>query len=177
MARKRRGKKFAKRYIRGPIEHTQIIPILFTTKVVDTEIFNELVGERTLVSSIVCTYTLTAVTPVTGLGPMVVGVAHSDYSAAEIEVYLENAGAWNEGNMISKEISTRKIRRIGAFDVADDAVDGISLNDGKPIKTRLNWILLANQSLRSWTYNGGLVSFATSTPTLTMSGHANLWPQ
>ncbi len=165
------------RYIRGAIEHTQVISVAFTTKDVQSAIFGETVNERTLISSIDATYTLTAVTPVIGQGPIVCGVAHSDYSTAEIEEWLENTAGWNEGDMIGQEIQKRKIRQIGAFDVADDAVDGFSLNDGKAIKTKLNWMLLQGQTLRSWAYNGGLVSFVTTTPTLTIIGHANLFPQ
>lgn len=163
------------RYIRGSIEHTQVVSVPLATKVAASAVFDEDVNERTLVSSVVATYTLTAVTPVIGQGPMICGLAHSDYTTGEIEAYLENDGSWNEGDLVAKEISGRKIRRVGAFDVADDQVDGFTLNDGKPIKTKLNWILLQGQSLESWVYNAGLVSFITTTPTLTINGHANLW--
>ncbi len=165
------------RYIHGSVQHTQIVSVPFVTLDVASQIFGEVVNERTLVSSIEATYTLTAVTPATGLGPMICGVSHSDYTAAEIEQWLENATSWNEGNMAAQEVSGRKIRRIGAFAVADDAADGVTLNDGKPIKTKLNWILTQGQSLNSWCYNAGLISFVTSTPTLTIIGHANLFPQ
>ncbi len=165
------------RYIHGSVQHTQVVPVPFTTLDLDSAIFGEVVNERTLVSSIVATYTLSAVTPTIGVGPMICGVAHSDYTAAEIEQWLENATSWNEGNQIAQEVSKRKIRRIGAFAMADDQVDAVVLNDGKPIKTKLNWILTQGQSLTSWCYNAGLVSFVTTTPTLTIIGKANLWPQ
>ncbi len=176
MARKGHGRR-RRRYIRGTVEHTQVIAVPFVTKdVVDSQ-FTETVNERTLVSSIVATWTLSAVTPAVGLGPMICGIAHSDYTPAEIESWLENTGSWNEGDLVAQEISKRKIRQIGAFDTADDSVDAFVLNDGKPIKTKLNWIMVQGQGLVSWVYNGGLVSFATSTPTLTVQGHVNLWPQ
>ncbi len=173
---KRRRRKMG-RYIKGSVQHTQVVTVPFTTLDVQSQIFGEVVNERTLISSIVATYGLSAVTPVIGVGPMIIGVSHSDYTAAEIEQYLENVNSWNEGNLSAQEIAGRKIRRIGAFDSADNQEDTIVFNDGKPIKTKLNWILLQGQSLNSWCYNGGPVSFITTTPTLIINGHANLWPQ
>ncbi len=166
-----------RRYIKGSIQHTQVVSVPFVTLDAASLAFGEVVNERTLVSSVVATYTLTAVTPVVGQGPMLCGIAHSDYTEGEIEQWIENPLSWNEGNLGAQETAGRKIRKIGAFTVADDAADGFVLNDGKPIKSKLNWILLQGQTLQSWVYNGGLVSFVTTTPTLTILGHANLWPQ
>ncbi len=165
------------RYIRGAIEQVQVVTVPFVTKDAASLALDGTVNERTLVSSIEATWVLSGVTPTAGVGPMVVGVAHSDYTASEIEDYLDLDTTWDEGDKISQEIGRRKIRRVGSFEAADDLVDSISLNDGKAIKTKLNWILLQGQTLSTWCYNGGLVSFVTTTPTLVVNGHANLWPR
>ncbi len=72
---------------------------------------------------------------VAGEGPLEFGVAHPDYSASEIEECLEvSVGAPN--NMIERETARRLVRVIGVFD-GDEVPEKI--NDGRPIKTKLNW--------------------------------------
>ncbi len=51
----------------------------------------------------------------------------------------------------------------------------IVLNDGKPIKTKLNWILQEGQTLAFVGYNMGSVQVQTTTPDVRILGHANLW--
>ncbi len=140
--------------------------------------FDETVNERTLVSSIDASYSLSNFTPIADVGPIEVGVAHGDYSDAEIEEWVENTGSWNEGDMVqSKEIGQRRIRSIGMFESTTSATDGVTLNDGKPIKTKLNWILNQGQTLKLWAYNRGSANVATTVPDIHAVGHANLWPQ
>ncbi len=100
-----------------------------------------------------------------GEGPLIFGVAHSDYSTAEVEEYLENETMLNRGDMVAtREISRRLIRRIGQFSgIASEEV----VNDGRPTHTRLNWAMSEDSVLDIWVYNfsggtlttGGIVSF------------------
>ncbi len=90
-----------------------------------------------------------------GEGPIEIGVAHSDYSAAEIEEALESAGNWDLGDKVAQEQANRRVRRIGEFQVitADEV-----LNDGKPIYTKLNWKLNEGDTLSTWIRNAaGLI--------------------
>lgn len=95
-----------------------------------------------------------------GEGPIKVGVAHSDYSNAEIEEWIEDNTGWAEGNMISQEISSRKIRQVGVFsaETADE-----SLNDGRPIRTKCGWQLQTGDTLTVWAHNrsGGTLTTGT----------------
>ncbi len=133
------------------------------------------VSERARCTSIDCTYALSDFTPTAGVGPVIVGVAHGDYSQAEIEEWIELATGWDVSDLVSREISSRLIRRIGVFEDPDSAAGVAVLNDGKPIKTRLNWPLNSGQGLDFWVYNSGSAAFVTTTPDLSVKGHANLF--
>ncbi len=164
------------RYIRGNVDDELALTALAPKDVVGT-LFDEVVNERTLVSSIVATYSLANWTDIANAGPVVFGVAHGDYNDAEVEEYLEQTGQWNEGNMVAQEISARKIRRIGVLRGGSTAAEVEVLNDGKPVKTKLNWILLQGQTLRLWAFNSGSAAIATTAPSLVANGHVNLWPR
>lgn len=176
MARKPRRKMG--RYIRGNIDENLGVGTLAASTLFSA-IFDEVVNERTFVSSVVASWSLTNMTPTEGTGPLVCGLAHSDYTDTEIEEYIENTGSWNEGDKIQqREVGRRLVRRVGQFPIPVSAAGGVVLNDGKPIKTKLNWILLQGQSLRYWVYNQGTVAIsAASNPDVRLQGHANLWPR
>jgi len=164
------------RYIRGGVDETLTLTTLASRTVV-SDIFDEVVNGRTLLSSMVGIWTMQNFTKSTGDGPILVGLAHPDYSAAEIEEWLETTDSWDEGNLIEKEISNRKIRKIGIFENPVDEAASVVLNHGAPIKTKLNWMLQQGTTLRWWAYNLGTSALATTAPTVHLEGHANLWPQ
>ncbi len=165
------------RYIRGNVDENLGLGTLGAGTAVSVS-FDETVNERTLVSSLVASWSLSNWTPINDVGPIVVGVAHSDYTDAEIQAYLDNTGSWNEGDKIQqREVGRRLIRRVGQFEIPDDAQSAVVLNDGKPIKTKLNWILLQGQTLRYWAMNQGTAAIATTNPDVRLQGHANLWPR
>ncbi len=168
------GRKY-RRYLRGSIDSALTIGTLAGNTAVGVD-SNGVVNERTLVSSMVVQHSLANVTLIAEVGPLRVGVAHSDYSDAEIEAWIENTGSWNEGDKVSQEIARRKIKDIGTFEMRDGATAVEVLNNGKPIKTKLNWILLQGQTLRFWVFNEGSSAFSTTSPDYDISGHANLWP-
>ncbi len=168
-------KRKFRRYLRGSLNEQLDIGTLAANTLVGL-IGSGVVNERTLISSVVALHTLANVTPGADIGPLRVGIAHSDYTDAEIEAWIENTGSWNEGNKVSQEIAKRKIKQIGVFDVPASATQIAVLNDGKPIKTKLNWILLQGQSIRIWAFNDGSAAFATTAPDYDVTGHANLWP-
>ncbi len=135
------------------------------------------VKERTWVSSVRALWTLAAFTKSTSDGPIMVGLAHSDYTAAEIEEWIENSDSWDEGNLVQQEIAKRKIRMVGVFLNPVDEAASSRLNEGKPVTTKCGWILNAGQTLSIWGYNMGGSPLATTDPTVQAFGHANLWPR
>ncbi len=173
----RRGRKF-RRYIKGKIEKDLALGTLATKALVGGETA-ETVGERTLVSSIVATWSYEGLDPVANDGPIIFGVAHSDYTAAEIEAVLENTGSWAEGDLPAQEIANRKVRIIGTFPkrgASGQLGQAVVFNDGRPMKTKLNWILTTGQGLDLWAYNAGTDNLTTGS-TVHAYGHVNLWPQ
>ncbi len=162
------------RYLRGRIDEGLSLGTL-AAKTLVSDTWDGTVTERTLVSSIVATWMLNNLTG--SQGPLLVGVAHSDYSDAQIEAVIENAGSWDEGDKIDQEIAKRLVRTIGAF-IGKPGPSGVGddvLNDGKPIKTKLNWILTEGDTLKMWVYNMDTAALVTTVPIVSAEGHANLW--
>ncbi len=173
---KRQSRKYRK-YLKGIIDYTLALGTL-APKVVTGSQIGDTVVDRTFVSSLVGTYSLSEFSNNAGDGPITVGIAHGDYSVAEIEAFIENADSWNEGDLIAQEIAKRKIRIVGTFDKGDlGVVDTYVLNDGKPIKTKLGWILNSGATLSFWAYNQGSGALDTTDPQFFVKGHANLWPR
>lgn len=168
-------KSRSRKYLRGSVDES-VLGGTLAAKTVISAIFDEVVQERTLASSIVATYAMGNWTIGSGRGPVMIGIAHSDYSDAEIEAMIESTGSWDEGDLVQQELAKRKIRRIGIFAAPDNSSEDAVLNDGNPIKTKLNWVLLQGQTLRLWIYNTGTAAFATSDPVFHCQGHINLWP-
>ncbi len=155
--------------MKGNVDEVLALGTLAAATLISAD-FDEVVEEKMLVSSIVSTYSLRELTAASGAGPIVVGVAHSDYTDAEIEAWLETTDSWDQGDLVQgKEVRNRLIRRIGIF-----GSSGV-LNDGKPIKTRLNWLLRTGQTLSVWGYNRGASALATTDPQIVLEGHVNLW--
>ncbi len=172
----RKRRKF-RRYVKGSVDESLQLGTLGARTLI-TDTWDETVIERTLITSIDVTWSLGQFTPAVGDGPIIVGVAHSDYTDAEIEEVIENSGSWNEGAKIEQERSKRQIRIVGSFFTGpDSALAIVTLNDGKPIHTKLNWILVTGQTLKMFAYNAGSSPLATTDPRMTAQGFAHLWPQ
>ncbi len=170
----RRRRKF-KKYLRGQIRHTLALGTLASATLVGSNV-GDTVTEKAWVTSVIGTWSLSAMTKAAGVGPIMCGLAHSDYSDAEIEAFIENAGSWEEGDQVEQEVARRKIRIVGVFDVTDTATEDDVLNDGKPIRTKCGWMLTTGQTVKFWCYNTGANPLATTDPQFKVQGHANLWP-
>jgi len=119
------------------------------------------------VMSVSRTWALRALTA--GEGPIHVGYAHGDYTVTEIKEFIENSAAISVGDKIAQEKANRLIRVIGSF-------NGLStnevLNDGKPMKTRLNWFIPIGTVLNQFAYND---SGATLTTGAVVDGAVTGW--
>ncbi len=177
MAKRPKRRRSMGKYLRGNVDEELTIAGL-ATRTLTAVAFDETVTERTFVSSMVASWSMDEWTPTANAGPIMVGVAHSDYSAAEVEEWIENTGSWSEGDVVqSREVAKRLIRRVGIFRDRGVVLENIVLGDGKPIRTKLGWILNAGQTLDVWAYNLGGASVATTIPSIHVEGHANLWPR
>ncbi len=177
MARKGRGKATVKSmagYTKGNVNEVLALGTLATLTGV-IAVFDETVIQRTLCSSLVGIWSVSDWTPAAGVGPIMVGVSHSDYSLVEIEQFIETSSSWDPGNKIAQEQANRLIRKVGVLQHVVSASTPVVLNDGKPIKTKLNWILNEGDTLTLFAYNLGTSSFATTDPQVRLDGHVNLW--
>ncbi len=105
-------------------------------------------------------------------GPIVIGVAHSDYTAAEIEEWLEGVSSWITADKIRQEQSRRKIRQIGVFDCTETAE---RLNDGRVLRVKLGFKLEDGTTLQFWAYNDGAAVMTTGA-LVSIKGKAFLRP-
>ncbi len=164
-----RRRRRSSRLIKGNIDESLALGALANASLV-SGIFGETVQNRTFAISMEAVWTLRDTTALEG--GVLVGVAHSNYTDAEIEEFIENTGSWDEGDLSNQEIGKRKIRIVGSFPaVTSDMV----LNDGKPIKTKLGFILNQGISLRLWGYNRSGAALTTGSIVL-ISGWAWLRP-
>ncbi len=104
-----------------------------------------------------------------GEGQLVVGYAHSDYSVTEIKEALEAATAISLGDKIAQERSDRLVRIVGVF---NGGTDSESLNDGRPIKTRLNWAIPIGKAVNFFVYNDSVAALSTGS---VVHCNGNLW--
>ncbi len=99
-----------------------------------------------------------------GEGPLRVGYAHSDYSVTEIKEAIEAAASISIGDKIANEQANRLVRTVGVFSGLNTDE---TLNDGKPITTKLNWAIPIGDFVNMFIYNdsggslttGGLLHF------------------
>ncbi len=102
------------------------------------------------------------------------GLAHGDYTAAEIEESLEAITAIDLGDKVAQEQANRLVREIGTFagSTAGVANAGAIFNDGRRMKVRLNWAMSIGQQVTLWIRNSSGVVYTTGS-VITMNG--DLW--
>ncbi len=170
---KKRGRRGG-RYIKGNVDEELDLGTL-ASRTVASGAFDESASQRMVCTSIEATYTLAQFTDTASVGPIEVGIAHSDYDTTEITEYLQNGGSWDEGNKIQQEIARRQIRSLGIFEIKSNSGMNSVLNDGKPMKTRLNWVLNNGDTLDLWAMNLGTQPIGTTVPKVFAQGHVNLF--
>lgn len=95
-------------------------------------------------------------------GGLEFGLAHSDYSPAEIEECLEANASMDLGNKIAQEQANRLVRAIGTI-TGNQAVAGgeAAFNDGRRMKTKLNWTIAIGDFLVLWVKNSSGIIYSS----------------
>ncbi len=101
-------------------------------------------------------------------GPILVGYAHSDYSVTEVKECLESNAAIDQGDKIAQERSNRLVRVVG---IMNDVRS--TLNDGKPITTKLNWLINIGDSVNMFFYNDNSANALTTGANVELNG--DMW--
>ncbi len=103
------------------------------------------------------------------------GLAHSDYSAAEIEECLESNSSIDLGDKIAQEQANRLVRIVGTITNESGAAGGgAKFNGGAPVKTKLNWKLAAGDQLGIWVRNASGTVYTTGSAIVAAG---DLWVQ
>ncbi len=82
------------------------------------------------------------------------GLSHSDYTSAEIEECLEQSGSIDLGSKIAQEQANRLVRSVGVMSGNITAGGGLTFNEGRRKKVKLNWRLSSGDTLNLWARNG-----------------------
>ncbi len=137
------------------------------------------VVDTTFCSSIECNYAMNNYTGVNNAGPIRLYAVHSDYALSEAEQYIESSGSWDQGDKIQQEQRSRKVKLIGQFYPQGGSGAGATndMNQGRKLKTKLNWLLNEGDTIQFLAYNAGSAALSTTDPAVVINGKANLWPQ
>ncbi len=152
---KRKGRR--RRFNLRRVRITPELPLL--TLASDTVLFVSAFAGATAQLRVVTMKTTWALTGLTaGEGPITVGYCHSDYTVGEIKECLEAATAVNPGDKIANEQSNRLVRVVGVFSEHRN-----TLNNGNPIKTKLNWLMGGGSTnvVRIFAYNENTAAMTT----------------
>ncbi len=168
------GKRKYRKYLRGNIDLDFLLGTLAAETLAGANV-PDVVTEKAWCSSVKAAFSMQNLTPAGNVGPITIGVAHSDYTAAEVEQWFENLGSWEQGSQQEQELAKRKCRVIGTFPTVPVGETSV-LNDGRKFTVKTGWQLVTGQTLKFWAYNEGSSALATTDPTVHISGHANLWP-
>ncbi len=117
-----------------------------------------------------CAHTWSLSGHTAGEGPYSVGYAFGDYSVAEIKESIEIANSISPSDKVAQEKANRWVRHVGTFSGAEVSE---SLNDGKVIKTRLNWFVPIGSTVNAFLYNEDLTANQTTGSLIDLTG--NLW--
>lgn len=170
------GRRKFRRYLRGAIDHRLDLGTLAAGVVIGSNLADTL-EESAFVSSVNCAYSIDQLASGADIGPILFGWAHSDYTDAEIEAWVENSGAWSQGDKVAQEIARRKIKQVGVFRQATSTNTWGLFNDGVTSSKKLGWLLISGQTLKFWCYNMGNVDVGAPDPNVRAQGHANVWPK
>lgn len=159
MARKRRARRFNLRPIR--VNSSLAIGALASADVIAGAITNNATNRLRVISAHLA-YSITDLAAVVD-DAFAFGIAHGDYSAAEIEECLEAGGAMDMGDKIALEQSSRLVREVGMINSsgAQNVGAGINFADGRIVKTKLNWVISIGESLQLWVRNNSGVVYST----------------
>ncbi len=172
--KKGRGRRSMSGYVKGNLDEELALGALASITLVGVAL-DETMVEAGRISSLVAAWALGDWTAGAGDGPITFGVAHSDYSDAEIEEVIENTGSWDTGDKISREVAKRQVRIIGTFRSDTLATTRmVVFNEGRPMKTKLNWKMTTGDTLKIFAYNNGASALATGA-TIFANGHVNIF--
>ncbi len=104
-----------------------------------------------------------------------IGIAHGDYSAAEIEECLEAQGSVNVGDLIAREQADRRVRSLGYATGPAVASGSLQLDQGRIKSIRLNWLIGIGDTVKVWVRNGSGTVYTTGA-SVTVLGDAWVTP-
>ncbi len=107
-------------------------------------------------------------------GNLLFGVAHGDYTDAEIEEAIESTLSINQGNQIAREQANRLVRILGSIRGQPANANGDDIfNFGEQKKVKLNWEIPIGKKLNMWVYNDSGVIWSDGS-NFNMTGRANV---
>ncbi len=147
MAKNKYPKRNRKNFVAIPFNTTLTLSTLADNIVLPATLFGSNFGEDIYVISIDATWILLGST--SQEGPLFVGFAHGDLSAAEILECLD-AEVTDPDDIIAKEQSRRPVRRVGGF---NGLSSNESLVEGALIRTTMKMSIGNDHNIDAWVVN------------------------
>ncbi len=157
---KRKG-KYRKRLFAPRVSAAKLLATLADVTLISGDLSASGVNDRWFVMSAKLTWAIRNLTA--GEGPIHVGLAHGRYTDAQVEEWIEATTSWDVTNVTAQEHSRRMCRHVGTFNgLFTEEV----LNDGRPIKTPLRWMLSEGENIKFWAYNASGAALTTASAVL-----------
>ncbi len=151
MPKARRRRRPKRDWFRIPVDITEVLTTLADSAGLLQNLTTAVLTHDARITSIELSYNLVGST--LGEQPISMWICHSDYTLTEVEEVIELTGLLGPGEMIERERSKRLVRHIGDITHVDQTAESVGLNDGKPIKTRLNWLIPDGKTITMVSYN------------------------
>ncbi len=161
---KKKSKKNRKNFVSIPFSTFITLAALAANTVIKSDLLGSDLAEDLFVISVDALWTVRGLTA--GEVPLGVGLAHGDYTVAEILENLE-IEVISPDNLIEMEQAKRKVRRVATF--AEGGVTDMSINDGKPMRTRMLFTVGNSQNIAVWLRNNS-GAILTTGATLQLNG-------
>lgn len=149
MARKRTHKG-SRNFVAIPVNTTITLGTLASGVVLAADLFQGNLTEDLYCMSADLQWSIRDLTA--GDEPIAVGLAHSDYTVTEIKENIDG-GLLGPGNKIEQEQARRLVRKAGVFMSPDPTSTGGDLNDGKPKRSKVKWMIDSGKTLNIWAQN------------------------
>jgi len=148
LAARKSRRRYGPNDVKIPLNAAQVLGTLGDNTVLKIAMFGGNLTEDLFIKAIKGTWTIRGLTATEG--PLSFGIAHSDYTVAEIAEALDAGSLLGPASKIEGERARRLVRKIGTF---SGAATEETVNNGNPVYTRVGWTQQDGADVNLWVQN------------------------
>ncbi len=157
MVNRRKGRKYPKGFVAIRVDKQITLTTLGDATIIAADLFGGNLVEDLWVNSVHLLWTIRGHTG--GEGPIEVGVAHGDYTTAELQEWA-TSNQFDPDDLIDKERNRRLVRSSGMF---PGLATEEALNNGTPLKTVVKFLIGDGKPFNIWALNSSGATLTTGT--------------